>query len=52
MEEPTSDSLAKMGDNVDMDLKEIGYESVEWVNLAQDRDQCRDFANMLNLYIP
>jgi hypothetical protein len=26
-----------------MDLKEIGWESVDWIYLAQDRDQWLDF---------
>jgi hypothetical protein len=29
------------GDNIKMDLKEIGYETVDWINLAQDRFQWR-----------
>jgi len=28
-------------DNIIMDLKEIGWEVVEWIHLAQDRDQWR-----------
>jgi hypothetical protein len=27
-------------DNIKMDLKEIGCENVNWIYLAQDRDQC------------
>jgi hypothetical protein len=26
-------------DNIGMDLKETGWEDVEWIHLAQDRDQ-------------
>jgi hypothetical protein len=26
-------------DNIRMDLKEIGWEGVDWLHLAQDRDQ-------------
>jgi hypothetical protein len=26
-------------DNIRMDLREIGWEGVDWINLAQDRDQ-------------
>jgi hypothetical protein len=29
-------------DNIRMDLREIGWEGVDWVQLAQDRDQWRD----------
>jgi hypothetical protein len=27
-------------DNIKMDLKEIGWGGMDWINLAQDRDQC------------
>jgi hypothetical protein len=27
-----------MEDNIEMDLREIGYESVDWIYLAQDED--------------
>jgi hypothetical protein len=26
-------------DNIKMDLREMGYEGVDWIHLAQDRDQ-------------
>jgi hypothetical protein len=26
-------------DNIRMDLREIGWEDVDWIHLAQDRDQ-------------
>jgi hypothetical protein len=29
------------GDNIGMDLKEIGREGVDWIHLAQDRVQWR-----------
>jgi hypothetical protein len=29
----------KSDDNIRMDLREIGWESVDWIHLAQDRDQ-------------
>jgi hypothetical protein len=28
-----------------MDLKEIGYEGMDWIHLAQDRDQCHVLVN-------
>jgi hypothetical protein len=28
-----------MGNNIRMDLREMGTEGVEWMHLAQDRDQ-------------
>jgi hypothetical protein len=32
-------------DNIKMDLKEIGCGGVDWINLAQDRDQGRALVN-------
>ncbi|KAJ4446855.1 hypothetical protein ANN_13555 [Periplaneta americana] len=29
--------------NIKMDLREVGYDDREWINLAQDRDQCRAY---------
>jgi hypothetical protein len=28
-------------DNIKMDLREIGWDAVDWIDLAQDRDQWR-----------
>ncbi|KAJ4442171.1 hypothetical protein ANN_12037, partial [Periplaneta americana] len=30
-------------DNIKMDLREVGYDGRDWINLAQDRDQWRAF---------
>ncbi|KAJ4434341.1 hypothetical protein ANN_22900 [Periplaneta americana] len=30
-------------DNIQMDLREVGYDDRDWVNLAQDRDQRRSY---------
>jgi hypothetical protein len=36
-----------------MDLREIGWDGVDWFNLAQDRDQWRALMNtVMNLRIP
>jgi hypothetical protein len=36
-----------------MDLREMGLEGVDWIHLAQGRDQCRAFANtVMNLCVP
>jgi hypothetical protein len=34
-----------------MDLREIGWGGMDWVNLAQDRDQWRALGNMMNLWV-
>jgi hypothetical protein len=36
-----------------MDLREIGWDGVDWIELAQDRDQWRALVNtVMNLRIP
>jgi hypothetical protein len=36
-----------------MDLREIRWDGVDWVDLAQDRDQWRALVNMvMNLRVP
>jgi hypothetical protein len=32
-------------DNIKMDLKEIEWDGVEWIDVAQDRDQWRALVN-------
>jgi hypothetical protein len=39
--------------NIKMDLREIGWDGMEWIDLAQDRDQWRALVNaVLNLWVP
>jgi hypothetical protein len=36
-----------------MDLKEIGWESVDWIHLAQDRDKWRAVVNtVMSIHVP
>jgi hypothetical protein len=36
-----------------MDLREIGWDDVDWIELVQDRDQWRALVNMvMNLVVP
>jgi len=36
-----------------MNLRETGWEVVDWIDMAQDRDQWRAFANnVMNLRFP
>jgi hypothetical protein len=40
-------------DNIKMDLREIGWDCMDWIKLAQDRDQWRGLVNMvMNLRVP
>jgi hypothetical protein len=39
-------------DNIRMDLREIGWGCMDWIDLAQDRDQCRALVNtVINLRV-
>jgi hypothetical protein len=43
----------KRVDNITMDLREIGWDGMEWIDLAQDRDQWRARVNtVMNLRVP
>jgi hypothetical protein len=40
-------------DNIKMDLREIGIDGMNWIQLAQDRVQWRACVNMvMNLWVP
>jgi hypothetical protein len=39
--------------NIKMDLGEIGWDGMDWIDLAQDRDQWRALVNMvMKLRVP
>jgi hypothetical protein len=40
-------------DSIKMNLREIGWDGVDWIDMAQDRDQWRALVNMvLSLRVP
>jgi hypothetical protein len=40
-------------DNVKMDLREIGWDDMDWIDVAQDWDQWRALVNtVMNLRVP
>jgi hypothetical protein len=40
-------------DNIKMDLRKIGWDGMDWIDLAQDSDQWRALVNMvMNLRVP
>jgi hypothetical protein len=39
--------------NIKIDLREIGWNGMDWIDLAQDRDQWRALVNtVMNLRVP
>jgi hypothetical protein len=39
--------------NIEMDLGEIGWSDVDWIGLAEDKDQWRALVNaVMNLRVP
>jgi hypothetical protein len=50
---PCGRSGHRCEDNIRMDCREVWWEVVDWIHLAQDRDQWQALVNMaLNLWIP
>ena len=42
-----------MGEKYLMYLQEVGLESINWIDLAQDRDNCQVLVNaLMNLHVP
>jgi hypothetical protein len=40
-------------DDIKMDLREIGWDGMDWIDLAKNREQWRALVNMvMNLHVP
>jgi hypothetical protein len=40
-------------DNIKMDLREVGWDGRDWIDLPQDRDRWRTYVNaVMNLRLP
>jgi hypothetical protein len=40
-------------DNTEVNIREIGWSDMDWIDLAHDRDRLRAFVNMVaNLQVP
>jgi hypothetical protein len=49
-ERPLGGPKCRWEDNIKMDLKDIGWGGMDWIDLAQDRDQWRAF--VMDLRVP
>jgi hypothetical protein len=50
---PLSRPILRRGDNTGMDFGEIGWKSVGWMHLAEDKDQWRSLVNIvINFRVP
>jgi hypothetical protein len=50
---PEGRSRRRWVDNIKMDLREIGWDGRDWIEMAQDRDQWRALVNtVMNLRVP
>jgi hypothetical protein len=50
---PLGTSWHRWEDNIKMDLQEVGWVGVDWVDLAQERDRWHMLVNVgMNLWVP
>ncbi|KAJ4434966.1 hypothetical protein ANN_23538 [Periplaneta americana] len=50
---PSNKQRRRWEDNIKMDLREVGYDDRDWINLPQDRDQWRAYVSAaMNLRVP
>jgi hypothetical protein len=43
----------RLVNNIKMDLREVGWDGMDWIDLAQDRDRWRVYVNaVMNLRVP
>jgi hypothetical protein len=49
---PTGRPRRRWEDNIKVDLQDVGWKSVDWIDLAQDRDRWRALVNaVMNLRV-
>jgi hypothetical protein len=50
---PLGRARRKWGDNIGMNVGEIGWDDMDWIHLVQDRGQWRAFVKtLMNLRVP
>jgi hypothetical protein len=51
--ERLKEEITRWNDNIKMDLREVGWVDMSWINLAEDSDQWMSLVNMvMNLWVP
>jgi hypothetical protein len=49
---PLGRSRRRWIDNIKTNIREIGWDGMDWIDLAQDRGECRDLLNtVMNLRV-
>jgi hypothetical protein len=50
---PLGSPRLRWNDNIKMDLQEVGFEGMDWIDVAQNRDRLRALVNtVMNLRAP
>jgi hypothetical protein len=50
---PVGRPKRRWADNIKMDLREVGWDGMDWIDLTEDRDQRRALVNtVMNLRVP
>jgi hypothetical protein len=50
---PLGKPRSRWADNIKMDFREAGWNGMDWIDLAQDRDQWRALVNtVMNIRVP
>jgi len=50
---PLGRSRRRWEDNIKMDLQEVGWRGMDWIDLAQDMDSCRNLVTaVMKLRLP
>jgi hypothetical protein len=51
--EPLGRPRRRRVDNIKMDLREVGWDGGDWIDLSQDRDRWRAYVNaVMNVRVP